>query len=357
MKLSDFDYNLPKELIAQEPIRPRDHSRLLVFDKKTGKIDHKHFYNIVDYFQTGDVLVLNNSKVFPARLIGKKEDSGGKMEVFLLKHKKGKIWQCLVGGRGARVGLVIKFDKNLKTKVIKDNRDGTWDIGFNKSDSAAMKTIYQIGKVPLPPYVKRSHYFHKNDVVNYQTIFAKKVGSIAAPTAGFHFTPKILKQLKSKGVKIKFVTLHVGLGTFAPVKVNDIVKHKMHAEWVEVKKDVTKEIIAAKQQNRRVIAVGTTSTRALESVFSQIVSRQQIKDFSGWINIFIYPGYKFKAVDALITNFHLSKSSLLMLVSAFAKTPADKSAVAGINKIMKVYQEAVEKKYRFYSYGDAMLIY
>ena len=360
MKLSDFDYNLPSELIAQQPAKPRDHSRLLVLDKKKGSIEHKHFYDIVDYLQTGDVLVLNNSKVFPARLMGKKKETGGKMEVFLHKHltpalslprrgNEGEVWQCLVGGRGAQVGLVIEFDKGLVCKIIENNDDGTWNVQFNKSGETMMKLVNQIGKVPLPPYIKRGDRSQKSDIVNYQTVYADKVGSVAAPTAGLHFTSALLKKIKAKGVQIEYVTLHVGMGTFAPVKVDDITKHKMHAEWVEVDKKTIKEIAQAKKTKRRVIAVGTTSARTLEAVIGKITNYELriTKDKNEWVDIFIYPGYKFKVVDGLITNFHLPKSSLLMLISAFA----------GKKKIDKAYQEAKKKKYRFYSYGDAMFIH
>ena len=343
MKLSDFDYNLPSELIAQKPIRPRDHSRLLVLDKKTGKIAHKHFYDLIDYLQTGDVLVLNNSKVFPARLIGKKKETGGKIEVFLLRSVRDGLWECLCGGRGARIGLAITFSKGLAGEIVKSNGNGTWEMSFNKSGDAMMKIINQIGLVPLPPYIKRKDNLQKGDKVNYQTVYADKVGSVAAPTAGLHFTPNLLKKIKAKGAKIEYVTLHVGLGTFAPVKVDDITKHKMHAEWVEVNKRTIKEISKARAEKRRIIAVGTTSARTLETVFS----KSKIEEFSGWTDIFIYPGYKFKVVDSLVTNFHLPKSSLIMLVAA----------LAGKAKIDKAYSEAIKKKYRFYSYGDAMFIY
>ena len=363
MKLSAFDYNLPKELIAQEPMKPRDHSRLLILDKKTGKIEHKKFYNIIEYFKKGDVLVMNNSKVFPARLIGKRKNTGGKVEVFLLKKIKDKTWQCLVGGRRARAGLEIEFNKKLKCILKKDNKDSTWEVEFNLNNKEMMQVIEKIGKVPLPPYIKRVDSRKQiTDSRNYQTVYAdeNKIGSVAAPTAGFHFTPELIKKLKKKGVQIEYITLHVGLGTFAPVKTDDITKHKMHAEYVEIEKDVLKRIIKAKKEKRRIVAVGTTSVRTLEAVASQfsIFTRQastsnfqflnnfQFKNFKKFVNIFIYPGYKFKIVDAMITNFHLPKSTLLMLVSA----------MAGQDNIKKAYKEAIKKKYRFYSYGDAMFI-
>ncbi|MCX6795940.1 MAG: tRNA preQ1(34) S-adenosylmethionine ribosyltransferase-isomerase QueA [Candidatus Falkowbacteria bacterium] len=401
MQLKDFDYNLPKELIAQEPKKPRDQSRLLVLAKDSGKIEHKHFFNLIEFLQSGDVLVLNNSKVFPARLIGKKQPYGGKIEIFLLRHltpacagrpalsllrrgRKGEVWECLLGGRGGRVGLCLEFGHKLSGEIIANHGDGTWEIKFNKPSAATMKIIQRIGKVPLPPYIKRKKYFYKSDIANYQTVYAEKIGSVAAPTAGFHFTPQLLKKIKAKGVQVEYVTLHVGLGTFAPVKVNDITKHKMHSEWAEIDKKTMKHIVQAKSEGRRIIAMGTTSARTLESFSNVILSaclpclrrqgRQAAKNLvamnqnrqdsqrdphalatpelrmtamSGWTDIFIYPGYKFKVVDALITNFHLPKSTLLMLVSA----------LTGKKNIDKAYQEAIKKKYRFYSYGDAMFIY
>jgi S-adenosylmethionine:tRNA ribosyltransferase-isomerase len=388
MDLKDFDYNLPKNLIAQVPMKPRDHSRLLVMDRENSKLEHKHFYDIIDYLKPGDVLVLNNTKVFPARLIGKRKETGGRVEIFLLRKadltltlslKKGEgakqeVWQCLVGGHRRKENLIVVFDKGLTAKVLKNNDDGTFLVGFNKKGKALMDIINKIGQVPLPPYIKReippAPFIHPalkhrmaskgEDDKNYQTVYAddKKIGSVAAPTAGFHFTPELIKKLKKKGVQFEYVTLHVGLGTFAPVKVDDITKHKMHSEWVEVKKGVIKNIIKAKQERRRVVAVGTTSVRTLEAVFNTIINNQetitkkipnskfQIKNYSDWVNIFIYPGYKFNIIDAMITNFHLPKSTLLMLVSAFA----------GQEKTKTAYREAVKKKYRFFSYGDAMLI-
>ncbi|MDP3042884.1 MAG: tRNA preQ1(34) S-adenosylmethionine ribosyltransferase-isomerase QueA [bacterium] len=361
LHLKDFDYNLPKELIAQRPVKPRDHSRLLALDKKTGEIKHKHFYDIVDYLNKGDVLVLNNSKVFPARLIGKKAGIGGKIEVFLLKRIRGALWQCLLGGHGGKEGLEVEFGLGLRCEIVKNNNDGTWEARFNKSGKSLMDTVGRIGYTPLPPYIKQITN-HKsqipkqaNDKINYQTVYAddKKVGSVAAPTAGFHFTPELIKKLKAKGARIEYITLHVGLGTFAPVKADDITKHKMHAEWVEVKNSVIKKVIKAKQEGRRVIAVGTTSVRTLEAAAFQITNSKlqipnklQIQNYKFKTDIFIYSGYEFKIVDAMITNFHLPKSTLLMLVSAFA----------GKKNIDKAYKIAIKNKYRFYSYGDAMLI-
>lgn len=380
MQLKQFDYHLPKNLIAQKPISPRDRSRLLILSKLTGKIRHKHFFDIVDYFNKGDVLVLNNTKVMAARLIGKRVETGGKVEVFLLRKKsppppfvkgENEIWQCLVGGQKRKESLKVEFAEGLKAEIIKNNLDGTWNVKFNKGGANFIKLIEKIGQTPLPPYIKRDSIASlQNDSNKYQTVYAddKKIGSVAAPTAGFHFTKALINKLKKKGVQFEYITLQVGLGTFAPVKVNDIAKHKMHAEYVEVGKNVLNNIIKAKNEGRRIIAVGTTSVRTLESVFSNVIlersaseaieSRRdpiscsflapsRITDYSAWTDIFIYPGYKFKIVDAMITNFHLPKSTLLMLISAFA----------GRKKIFKAYEAAIKKKYRFFSYGDAMLIY
>lgn len=361
MRLSDFDYNLPKELIAQESVKPRDHSRLLVLEKENGNIEHKHFYNIVDYLQKGDILVLNNSKVFPARLIGSKKETGGKIEVFLLHKKnnppnslikgakqgKWEVWQCLVGGKGRKNISEIEF-KGMKARLLKNNEDGTWDVWFDKSGKNLMDIVYKIGQTPLPPYIKRdAEKDLKQDIKTYQTIYAdeKKIGSVAAPTAGLHFTEELVKKLKKKGVIFEYVTLHVGLGTFAPVKTDNILEHKMHSEWVEIKKKTIEKVMKAKKEGRRVIAVGTTSVRSLETYFSS--PEKENKDWQGWTSIFIYPGYEFKVLDAMITNFHLPKSTLLMLISAFA----------GTDNIKKVYEMAVKEKYRFFSYGDAMFIY
>lgn len=381
MKLADFYYYLPQNLIAQKPVKPRDHSRLLVFNRKNKQIRYKHFYDIADYLHAGDVLVLNNSKVMPARLIGKKIPSRGKIEVFLLrktsplllpltlapivasgkgeiKRGRGEVWQCLIGGKKRKNNQEIQFKLGLKAIILKNNKDGTWLVKFNKKGRKFKKIVDKIGRVPLPPYIKRtrdSTASLQNDKINYQTVYAndKKIGSVAAPTAGFHFTPKLLKRIKAKGIKILYLTLHVGLGTFAPVKVNDVTKHQMHSEWVEVSKETLENIIKAKQEGRRIIAIGTTSVRTLEGMFKnkgELTSFKKVKslkNFSGWINIFIYPGYKFKVVDAMITNFHLPKSTLLMLVSAFA----------GRKNILNAYEQSIKKKYRFYSYGDAMFIY
>ncbi|MCX6794964.1 MAG: tRNA preQ1(34) S-adenosylmethionine ribosyltransferase-isomerase QueA [Candidatus Falkowbacteria bacterium] len=373
--VKDFAYHLPLELIAQQPARPRDHSRLLLLNKKTGATRHHYFYEIIDYLNKGDVLVLNNSKVFPARLIGYKAETGGAVEIFLHqevaaeKKKKTekpetKIWECLIGGR-VKAGLKIKFLKSpLEAVIVKNNNDGTWQVEFNLRGDKFWKIINKIGFVPLPPYIKRDRKM-MSDKNNYQTVFAdsRKVGSAAAPTAGFHFTKHLLKKIRAKGVKIVAVTLHVGLGTFAPVKTEKIMEHKMHSEFVEISGRAAKEILAAKQTGGRVIAVGTTSCRTLEAAdwekfaaqlktdgFKKKLGLKKSKSLKAqafWTDIFIYPGYKFRVIDALITNFHLPKSTLLMLVSA----------LAGKKSIDAAYKQAVSSDYRFFSYGDAMFIY
>ena len=347
MKLSRFDYYLPKDLIAQKPIQPRDHSRLLVYNRQTRKIIHDHFYNLDKYLNKNDILVLNNSKVFPARLWGRKETSG-KMEVLLLKKVKGKTWEVLMGGEGRHVGLKIKFKKGLTCEIIKKLPRGIWHVNFNFSGKKLDNIVNKIGAAPTPPYVKR-----KSNLKDYQTIYATKTGSVAAPTAGFHFTKNLINKLKKKGVQFEYITLHVGYGTFQPIKVDDIEKHKMHPEYVEVSKKTIERLKKAKLRGKRIVAVGTTSVRVLETIFTK-----QRRGFKGWINAFIYPGYKFKFVDCLITNFHLPKSTLIMLVAAFLLSQGQGTwATHGIGLIKKIYQQAIKKKYRFYSFGDGMLIF
>lgn len=346
-KVADFDYNLPLELIAQNQIKPRDHSRLLLLDKQTGEIEHKYFYNIVDYLQAGDLLVLNNSKVFPARLIGHKKETGGEIEIFLHQKKSTDTWQCLLRGR-IKEGLVVIFKNKLQAEVVANNNDGTWIVKFNFGGEKFWRAIDQIGEVPLPPYIKREKQ-RASDKNNYQTVFANKgkLGSVAAPTAGLHFTASLLKKIKAKGVKIVYVTLHVGMGTFAPMKAENIKDHKMHSEFAEVSSGTLKAVFTAKKKGYRVIAVGTTSCRTLESIeWDKLGRKENIKRQSFWTDIFIYPGYKFQVIDALITNFHLPKSTLLMLVSA----------LAGQDRINRAYKEAIDLKYRFFSYGDSMFI-
>lgn len=347
IKLSDYNYNLPEKLIAQKPTEPRDHSRLLVLSKADGAIEHRHFHNIVEYLRPGDVLVLNNSKVFPARLMGKKANSGGKVEVFLLKNISGKMWECLLGGR-VHDGLEIEFTEGLKAQAIKNNQDGTWEVKFNYEPKELLVIADKIGSVPLPPYIKRDKE-ESDDKARYQTVYAdkNKVGSVAAPTAGLHFTDELIKKIEKMGVDILEVTLHVGMGTFAPVKVKNVLEHKMHAEWLEIDSETVKKIVKAKIDQKRIIAVGTTSCRSLETLGKYLVEGFNInKDFKCWTDIFIYPPYKFKIVDALVTNFHLPQSTLLMLISA----------LAGKENVDKAYKIAIKQGYSFFSYGDAMFI-
>jgi len=350
MKLKDFDYQLPRELIAQQPARPRDSSRLLVLDRMTGGIEHRRFFEIGNFLRAGDVLVVNDSEVFPARLFGKKE-TGGRLEVFLHKKIKGGLWECLIGGR-TREGVKIVFGRGLSATILKNCQNGVWEVKFNRNESELKKIAARIGLTPLPPYIKRKPGGRKSDRLDYQTVYAgeKNPGSVAAPTAGLHFTPRLIKKLKDRGVQIEKITLHVGLGTFAPVKVGRITDHKMHSEWAKITPKTLSAIVKARQEGRRIVAVGTTSIRTLEAAFASgrvPVLPKRKSGFQSDIDLFIYPGYKFKAVDAIITNFHLPESTLLMLVSAFA----------GRKKILSVYREAVRKKYRFFSYGDAMLIF
>lgn len=359
MKLSDFDYELPADLIASAPAVPRDHSRLLVLDRRHGALTHRRFFNIIDYLKKGDVLVLNNSKVIPARLIGRKT-SGGAAELFLSRraqpalsdYKKwrlqrgAEIWECLLKGKRLQAGAEIMFNKNFSARLL-EKRDDIWLALFNKKGEQFKTALRRYGQTPLPPYIPARG---KDDRKDYQTVYAaeSKAGSVAAPTAGLHFTPSLLAALRKKGVIIKYLTLHVGLGTFLPVRVEDPRKHRMHAEWVEVAAATRDAILQAKKKKHRVIAVGTTSARSLEAAFSDCTffSETSRRSFRGWVDIFIYPPYKFKALDGLVTNFHLPKSTLLMLVSA----------LAGRERIMRAYAEAVHQGYRFYSYGDAMLI-
>jgi len=340
MKLSLFDYHLPKKLIAQKPLKSRDQAGLMVLDRKKKTIAHHKFFELPKFLRPGDVLVFNDTKVFAARLIGKRE-TGGKIEVFLLKPVKGKTWQVLLGGKRRRHGLVINFKQGLSGKIIEKMPDNTWLVQFNCGSKELLKKVDKIGQAPTPPYIKR-----KSNLKEYQTIYAKHLGSVAAPTAGFHFTKKLMSQIKKQGVQIEFVTLHVGLGTFEPVRSEKIENHKMHAEYAMINKSTATRINKAKKEGHRIIAVGTTTLRALES-FSAKNGQLLTVNCQKSTNIFIYPGYKFKLVDGLITNFHLPKSTLLMLVSA----------LAGRQFIKKSYKIAIRKKYRFYSFGDGMMIY
>ncbi len=340
MKLEDFDYYLPEELIAQTPLVKRDESRLLVLDKETGEIEHKKFYDIIDYLTPGDTLVLNDTKVLPARLIGTKEKTGAVIEILLLKNIEGDKWECLTKpARRIKEGTVVTFGNGeLKAKCC-----GVFDEGIRHFeliyDGILMEILEHLGTMPLPPYI------HENleDQSLYQTVYAKEVGSAAAPTAGLHFTKELLKQIEEKGVNIAYVTLHVGLGTFRPVSVDNIEEHEMHSEFYSMTKEVADLLNKTKKEGHNIIAVGTTSTRTLETIASQY---NEFKECNGWTNIFIYPGYEFKGIDKLITNFHLPKSTLVMLVSA----------LAGRENILNAYKIAVEDKYRFFSFGDAMFI-
>lgn len=340
MKTDDFDFYLPEELIAQTPLEKRDSSRLLVLDKKTGEISHRHFTDIIDYMEKGDTLVLNDTKVMPARLYGVKEETGAVIEVLLLKDEGNNIWECLTRpAKRIKEGTVVSFgDSKLKavcTEVL--------DEGIRKFRLEYKGILYEIldelGEMPLPPYI---HEKLKNKD-RYQTVYAKNVGSAAAPTAGLHFTEELLNKIKEKGVNIAYITLHVGLGTFRPVNVEDVTKHKMHSEYYVMNGETADLLNKTKESGHKIIAVGTTSTRTLETIASLY---GKFKECSGWTDIFIYPGYEFKGIDYLITNFHLPKSTLVMLVSA----------LAGKDNIMKAYNEAVKEKYRFFSFGDSMLI-
>ena len=340
MKLSDFNYNLPEELIAQDPLEKRDNSRLMVLHRETGELEHKHFYDVIDYLNPGDCLVVNNTKVIPARLMGVKEETGASIEVLLLKRKEEKVWETLVKpGKKARVGARISFgDGLLVGEVIDVVEEGNRLIRF-EYDGIFEEILDRLGQMPLPPYI--THQLQ--DKNRYQTVYAKYDGSAAAPTAGLHFTEELLQKIQDKGVRIAKVTLHVGLGTFRPVKEENVLDHHMHSEFYIVDEEAAKIINETKANGGRVISVGTTSTRTLETV-AEPDGHIPVK--SGSTDIFIYPGYRFKAVDCLITNFHLPESTLIMLVSALADRET----------ILHAYETAVEEKYRFFSFGDAMLI-
>ena len=340
MKTDDFDYYLPEELIAQTPLLERDSSRLLVLDKFTGEIEHKHFSSIIDYLEQGDTLVLNNTKVLPARLIGEKEQTKAVIEILLLKNIENDDWECLVKpARRIKVGTVVSFGGGLlKAKCIKEADEGIRYFTLIY-DGILYEILDKLGTMPLPPYIHEK----LNDQSRYQTVYAEEVGSAAAPTAGLHFTKELLKQIEDKGINICYVTLHVGLGTFRPVNVEDVTEHKMHSEFYHMTNEVAQILKNTKKNNKKIISVGTTSTRVLETVMS---TYGEFKECSGWTDIFIYPGYEFRAVDKLITNFHLPKSTLIMLVSA----------LAGKEHILNAYQIAVKEKYRFFSFGDAMFI-
>ena len=340
MKVSDFDYYLPEELIAQTPLEKRDESRLLVLDKETGEIEHKHFYDIIDYLNKGDTLVLNDTKVLPARLIGVKEETSAVIEILLLKNLEGDKWECLVKpARRIKEGTIVSFgDGKLKAKCC-----GVFDEGIRHFEliynGILLEILEELGTMPLPPYIHEK----LEDQSRYQTVYAKEVGSAAAPTAGLHFTEELLDKIKNKDINIVYVTLHVGLGTFRPVSVDNVEEHEMHSEFYTMSGEVADILNNTRKNGGRIISVGTTSTRTLETIMGLY---DEFKACSGWTNIFIYPGYEFKGIDALITNFHLPKSTLVMLVST----------LAGRENILNAYKTAVDEKYRFFSFGDAMFI-
>lgn len=340
MKTSDFYYDLPEELIAQTPVEPRDSSRMLVFNRKDGSITHKHFYDIIDYLNCGDTLIVNDSRVLPARIYGTKIPTGANVEFLLLKHIKEKTWETLVKpGKKARTGDSFTFGNGIMTGTVVDVlEDGNRIVEF-QCQGNFYETLDKIGQMPLPPYIHEK----LKDKERYQTVYSHELGSAAAPTAGLHFTNELLDKIREKGINIGYVTLHVGLGTFRPVKVDDVTTHKMHSEHYEVPKETAKLIEETKANGKRVIAVGTTSCRTLESVARD---NGKVVPCDGWTDIFIYPGFEFKVLDGLITNFHLPESTLIMLVSAFA----------GYDEIMNVYKTAVEERYRFFSFGDSMFI-
>lgn len=341
MKTSDFDYHLPESSIAQTPAEPRDSSRLLILNRESGGLEHKIFRDVIDYLKPNDLLVLNQTRVIPARIFAKKE-TGGKVELLLLRRRDALTWESLVGGKGLRVGTKVQIENGPQAEILEILEGSERLIKFSEPIEPYFS---KVGNVPLPPYIHEK----LSDPERYQTVFAKEPGSAAAPTAGLHFTSQLLDQLKEKGVKVAYVTLHVGLDTFAPVTEDSPEEHKIHTEWCELSKETADLINQTKESGGRVVAVGTTSVRTLESAGrkSSIANRQSsIEPFTGPTDIYILPGYQFKVVDVMITNFHLPKSTLIMLVSAFA----------GREKILSAYETAIKEGYRFYSFGDAMLI-
>lgn len=340
MRTDDFDYYLPEELIAQTPLQKRDSSKMLVLNKENGKIEHKHFNDILDYLEEGDVLVLNDTKVIPARLLGVKEETNAVIEILMLKEENENVWECLSKpAKRIKIGTIVDFGNGkLKAECV-----GIGEEGIRKFKFIYKGIFYEIldelGEMPLPPYIHEK--LKQKD--RYQTVYAKNIGSAAAPTAGLHFTLELLDKIKEKNIKIEYVTLHVGLGTFRPVSVENVKEHKMHSEFYVMSEETANVLNEAKKNNNRIISVGTTSTRTLETIMNLY---GEFKECSGWTDIFIYPGYEFKAIDALITNFHLPKSTLVMLVSA----------LAGKENILNAYKVAVDEKYRFFSFGDCMFI-
>lgn len=339
MNIEQFDFELPEELIAQTPLEKRDTSKLLVLDKKTGEIEHKHFTDIIDYLESGDTLVLNDTKVIPARLYGVKEETKALIEILLLKEVKKDTWECLVKpAKRIHVGEIVKFIDKLSAQCteVKDEGIRVFKLIYK---GILYEILDELGEMPLPPYIHEK----LKDKDRYQTVYAKNIGSAAAPTAGLHFTLDLLNKIKEKNVNVVYITLHVGLGTFRPVNVENINDHKMHSEFYMMSKETAEVLKQTRKNNKKIISVGTTSTRTLETIMNLY---GEFKECSGWTDIFIYPGYKFKAIDNLITNFHLPKSTLVMLVSA----------LAGRENIMNAYKEAIKREYRFFSFGDSMFI-
>ena len=339
MKTDDFNYNLPSELIAQSPLERRDSSKLMILDRYNGDIKHSKFDSIIDELDNNDILVMNDTKVIPARLYGVKEDTKAAIEILMLKEEEKDTWQCLVKpAKRIKIGTIVNFSDKLKAECV-EVRDEGIRVFKLIYDGILYEILDELGEMPLPPYIHEK----LTDKDRYQTVYAKNIGSAAAPTAGLHFTDELINKIRSKGINIVFITLHVGLGTFRPVNVSDVTKHKMHSEFYSMDKSTAEVLNKAKQEGKRIISVGTTTTRTLETIMSEY---GEFRECSGFTDIFIYPGYKFKAIDGLITNFHLPKSTLLMLVSAFSEKEI----------IMNAYNEAIKNNYRFFSFGDSMFI-
>lgn len=339
MKTNEFDYNLPEELIAQHPTKNRDEARMMVLDKNIGEREDKYFYDIIDYLQAGDVLVMNDTRVIPARLFGHRPEKEEKIEVFLLNNTEGSKWEVLVRpGKKMKIGTEVIFSEELSCKVLEIKEDGNRIVEFYY-EGIFNEILDRLGNMPLPPYIKEK----LKDNEDYQTVYSKNPGSVAAPTAGLHFTKELLEKIEAKGIKLAYLTLNVGLGTFRPVNEDEITDHKMHSEFYTLSEETAEILNEAKKEGRRIIAVGTTSIRTLEAVYQK---NGKICADSGWTDIFIYPGFEFKVVDAIITNFHLPKSTLIMLIAAFTSKDI----------ILNAYNDAVSKKYRFFSFGDCMFI-
>ena len=339
MNIEDFNYDLPERLIAQTPLEKRDSSKLLIIDKKTGEIEHKHFDEILDYLEEGDTLILNDTKVIPARLYGIKSNTNAAIELLLLKENNKDVWECLTRpAKRIKIGDIVTFSNKLKAECISIKEEGIREFKL-MYEGILLEILDELGEMPLPPYIHEK----LKDKDRYQTVYAKNIGSAAAPTAGLHFTLDLLEKIKQKHVNIAYITLHVGLGTFRPVNVEKIEDHKMHSEYYIMNKETADLLNMTKKNNKKIISVGTTSTRTIETIMNLY---GEFRECSGWTNIFIYPGYEFKGIDRLITNFHLPKSTLVMLVSA----------LAGRENILNAYKEAIEKEYRFFSFGDAMFI-